>query len=138
MMNGNFLGVIVLGIFGISVMFLFTTIGHGSTLATNAGINKIQPLSVNDSTGGYGIVGLNLKTAATITAPALTFKTGIPCNGWVHIFFYDNNGGLIGQGDFQSSANCPGSDTTVTISPMSNTVSAAERATLTSVTITVT
>ncbi|MCE9652824.1 MAG: hypothetical protein K8Q89_07210 [Nitrosarchaeum sp.] len=136
-MNGNFLGVIVLVVFGMSVIFVFSTVGHGSTLATSVGIDKINALHVNDLTG-YGMKGLNLKAANTITVPNLTFQTGIPCNTWVHIFFYDDTATLIGQGDVQQTGSCPGSDTTINNIPMSDTVTAAERFILTSVTVTVT
>ncbi|CAD6514630.1 exported hypothetical protein [metagenome] len=134
-MNGNFFGVAVLGIFGICIIFLFTSTGHGDVIATTPIIQKIDTLHVDDLTG-YGIRVLNLKNADSITAPALTFITGIPCGDDVNIFFYDGDGVLIGTGT-ENVTSCP-TDLTITISPMADTVSTVERATLASVTITVT
>jgi len=123
------LGVIVFSIFGI---VMFTTQSFGNSLGTSSEVNKIGTLKISDLSTKT-LVGLNLGTADGISSVTLTFKTAIVDNDTVNISLKDKNDLEIGSG---STIVSP-SSTIVTIN-LGDSVTAIERSTLKTVSITVT
>jgi hypothetical protein len=131
-MSTNFLGVTVFALFGIFMIFVITTTGYGNSLATNSGVNKIGTLNIFDMSTKT-LVGMNLGNTDNITSITLTFKNSIPDNGVVGISLKNSTGGEIGSG----STTISPSSTVATFNLM-NTVTALERTTLRTVSVTVT
>ena len=131
-MSANFLGVTVFALFGIFMIFVITTTGYGNSLATNSGVNKIGTLNIFDMSTKT-LVGMNLGNADNITSITLTFKNSIPDNGVVGISLKNSTGGEIGSG----STTISPSSTVATFNLM-NTVTALERTTLRTVSVSVT
>jgi len=131
-MSANFLGVAVFALFGIFMIFVITTTGYGNSLATNSGVNKIGTLNIFDMSTKT-LVGMNLGNTDNITSITLTFKNSIPDNGVVGISLKNSTGGEIGSG----STTISPSSTVATFNLM-NTVTALERTTLRTVSVTVT
>jgi len=123
------LGVIVFSIFGV---VMFTTQSFGNSLGTSSEVNKIGTLKISDLSTKT-LVGLNLGTADGISSVTLTFKTAIVDNDTVNISLKDKNDLEIGSG---STIVSP-SSTIVTIN-LGDSVTAIERSTLKTVSITVT
>ncbi len=121
--------VVVFSIFGI---IMFTTQSFGNSLGTSSEVNKIGTLKISDLSTKT-LVGLNLGTADDISSVTLTFKTAIVDNDTVNISLKDNNDLEIGSG---STVVSP-SSTTVVIS-LGDSVTAIERITLRTTSITVT
>jgi len=123
------LGVIVFSIFGI---IMFTTQSFGNSLGTSSEVNKIGTLKISDLSTKT-LVGLNLGTADDISSVTLTFKTAIVDNDTINISLKNKNSIEIGSG---STIVSP-SSTIVTIN-LGDSVTAIERSTLKTVSITVT
>jgi len=121
--------VVVFSIFGI---IMFTTQSFGNSLGTSSEVNKIGTLKISDLSTKT-LVGLNLGTTDDISSVTLTFKTAIVDNDTVNISLKDNNDLEIGSG---STVVSP-SSTTVVIS-LGDSVTAIERITLKTTSITVT
>jgi len=121
--------VVVFSIFGI---IMFTTQSFGNSLGTSSEVNKIGTLKISDLSTKT-LVGLNLGTADDISSVTLTFKTAIVDNDTVNISLKDNNDLEIGSG---STVVSP-SSTTVVIS-LGDSVTEIERITLRTTSITVT
>ncbi len=121
--------VVAFSIFGI---IMFTTQSFGNSLGTSSEVNKIGTLKISDLSTKT-LVGLNLGTADDISSVTLTFKTAIVDNDTVNISLKDNNDLEIGSG---STVVSP-SSTTVVIS-LGDSVTAIERITLKTTSITVT
>jgi len=121
--------VVAFSIFGI---IMFTTQSFGNSLGTSSEVNKIGTLKISDLSTKT-LVGLNLGTADDISSVTLTFKTAIVDNDTVNISLKDNNDLEIGSG---STVVSP-SSTTVVIS-LGDSVTAIERITLRTTSITVT
>ncbi len=121
--------VVVFSIFGI---IMFTTQSFGNSLGTSSEVNKIGTLKISDLSTKT-LVGLNLGTTDDISSVTLTFKTAIVDNDTVNISLKDNNDLEIGSG---STVVSP-SSTTVVIS-LGDSVTAIERITLRTTSITVT
>ena len=128
-MGSVFLGLVIFSIFGIVML---TTQGFGTTLDSVSEVNKIGTLKISDYSSKT-LMGLNLGTADNITSITLTFKNSIVENSDVNILLKDNNGLEIGSG-FKTVS--PSSDT-VTIT-LSNSITALERSTLQTASITIT
>lgn len=123
------LGVVVFSIFGI---VMFTTQSFGNSLGTSSEVNKIGTLKISDLSTKT-LVGLNLGTADDISSVTLTFKTTITDNDTINISLKNKNSVEIGSG---STIVSP-SSTIVTIN-LGDSVTAIERSTLRTVSITVT
>ncbi len=123
------LGVVVFSIFGI---VMFTTQSFGNSLGTSSEVNKIGTLKISDLSTKT-LVGLNLGTADDISSVTLTFKTAIVDNDTINISLKNKNSVEIGSG---STIVSP-SSTIVTIN-LGDSVTAIERSTLRTVSITVT
>ena len=123
------LGVIVFSIFGI---VMFTTQSFGNSLDTSSEVNKIGTLKISDLSTKT-LVGLNLGTADDISSVTLTFKTSIADNDTINISLKNENSVEIGSG---STIVSP-SSTIATIN-LGDSVTAIERSTLRTVSITVT
>jgi hypothetical protein len=123
------LGVVVFSIFGI---VMFTTQSFGNSLGTSSEVNKIGTLKISDLSTKT-LVGLNLGTADDISSVTLTFKTTIADNDTINISLKNKNSVEIGSG---STIVSP-SSTIVTIN-LGDSVTAIERSTLRTVSITVT
>ena len=123
------LGVIVFSIFGI---VMFTTQSFGNSLDTSSEVNKIGTLKISDLSTKT-LVGLNLGTADDISSVTLTFKTSIADNDTINISLKNKNSVEIGSG---STIVSP-SSTIATIN-LGDSVTAIERSTLRTVSITVT
>jgi len=123
------LGVVVFSIFGI---VMFTTQSFGNSLGTSSEVNKIGTLKISDLSTKT-LVGLNLGTADDITSVTLTFKTDIADNDTINISLKNKNSVEIGSG---STIVSP-SSTIATIN-LGDSVTAIERSTLRTVSITVT
>ncbi len=121
--------IVIFSIFGIVML---TTQGFGNSLGTSSELNKIGTLKTDDSSTKT-LMGLNLGTADDISSVTLTFRTAIVDNDTVNISLKDNNDVEIGSG---STVVSP-SSTTVVIS-LGDTVTAIERITLKTASITVT
>lgn len=131
-MSTSFLGITMFAIFGIFMIFVITAPGYGNSLATNSGVNKIGTLNIFDMSTKT-LVGMNLGNTDDITSITLTFKNSIPDNGMIDISLKNSTGGEIGSG----STTINPSSTIVTFNLM-NTVTALERSTLRTVSVTVT
>lgn len=127
-MRNILLGLVLFSIFGI---VLFSSQGSANSLGTSE-VNKIGALQVSDSSTKT-LVGLNLGTADDITSITLTFKNSIADSNTVNISLKDNNDLEIGSG---SKVVSPTS-TIVTIT-LSDSITAVERDTLRTASITVT
>ena len=114
------------------MIFVITTTGYGNSLATNSSVNKIGTLNIFDMSTKT-LVGMNLGNTDTITSVTLTFKNSIPDNGVVGILLKNSTGDEIGSG---STTISPSS--TVATFNLINTVTALERSTLKTVSVTVT
>lgn len=123
------LGVVVFSIFGI---VMFTTQSFGNSLGTSSEVNKIGTLKISDLSTKT-LVGLNLGTTDDISSVTLTFKTAIVDNDTINISLKNKNSVEIGSG---STIVSP-SSTIVTIN-LGDSVTAIERSTLRTVSITVT
>ena len=123
------LGVVIFSIFGI---VMFTTQSFGNSLGTSSEVNKIGTLKISDLSTKT-LVGLNLGTANDISSVTLTFKTAIVDNDTINISLKNKNSVEIGSG---STIVSP-SSTIVTIN-LGDSVTAIERSTLRTVSITVT
>ena len=123
------LGIVVFSIFGI---VMFTTQSFGNSLGTSSEVNKIGTLEISDLSTKT-LVGLNLGTADDISSVTLTFKTAIADNDTINISLKNKNSVEIGSG---STIVTP-SSTIVTIN-LGDSVTAIERSTLRTVSITVT
>jgi len=123
------LGVVVFSIFGI---IMFTTQSFGNSLGTSSEVNKIGTLKISDLSTKT-LVGLNLGTADDISSVTLTFKTAIVDNDTINISLKNKNSVEIGSG---STIVSP-SSTIVTIN-LGDSVTAIERSTLRTVSVTVT
>ena len=123
------LGVVLFSIFGI---VMFTTQSFGNSLGTSSEVNKIGTLKISDLSTKT-LVGLNLGTADDISSVTLTFKTAIVDNDTINISLKNKNSVEIGSG---STIVSP-SSTIVTIN-LGDSVTAIERSTLRTVSITVT
>jgi len=121
--------VVVFSIFGI---IMFTTQSFGNSLGTSSEVNKIGTLKISDLSTKT-LVGLNLGTADDISSVTLTFKTAIVDNDTINISLKNKNSVEIGSG---STIVTP-SSTIVTIN-LGDSVTAIERSTLRTVSITVT
>ena len=128
-MRSVLLGVIVFSIFGI---VMFTTQSFGNSLGTSSEVNKIGTLKISDLSTKT-LVGLNLGTADDISSVTLTFKTAIADNDTINISLKNKNSVEIGSG---STIVSP-SSTIVTIN-LGDSVTAIERSTLRTVSITIT
>jgi len=128
-MRSVLLGVVVFSIFGI---VMFTTQSFGNSLGTSSEVNKIGTLKISDLSTKT-LVGLNLGTADDISSVTLTFKTAIVDNDTINISLKNKNSVEIGSG---STIVSP-SSTIVTIN-LGDSVTAIERSTLRTVSITVT
>ena len=111
---------------------MLTTQSSGDSLNTPSDVNKIGALEIADLSTKT-LVGLNLGTADDISSITLTFKTAIIVDDTVNISLKNNNDVEIGSG---STIVSP-SSTTVIIS-LGDSVTAIERDTLETVSITVT
>jgi len=121
--------VVVFSIFG---LIIFTTQSSGQSLSTTSDVNKIGTLKITDDSAKT-LVGLNLGTADDISSVTLTFKTAIVDNDTVNISLKNNNDVEIGTG---SKVVSP-SSTTVIVT-LGDSVTAIERDSLQTVSITVT
>jgi len=123
------LSAVVFSIFGI---IIFTTQSFGNSLDTSSELNKIGTLNISDLSTKT-LVGLNLGTADDIPSVTLTFKNAIADNATVNISLKNNNDIEIGSG---STIVSP-SSTIVTVN-LGDSVTAIERSTLRTASITVT
>lgn len=121
--------VVVFSIFG---LIIFTTQSSGQSLSTSSDVNKIGTLKITDGSSKT-LVGLNLGTADDISSVTLTFKTAIVDNDTVNISLKNNNDVEIGMGSMVVSP----SSTTVIVA-LGDSVTAIERNSLQTVSITVT
>lgn len=121
--------VVVFSIFG---LIIFTTQSSGQSLSTESDINKIGTLEIADASAKT-LVGLNLGTADNISSVTLTFKIAIVDNDTVNISLKNNNDVEIGTGSTLVSP----SSTTVIVS-LTDSVTVIERDTLETASITVT
>lgn len=110
--------VVVFSIFGLIV---FTTQSTGQSLSTSSDVNKIGTMKITDSSTKT-LVGLNLGTADDISSVTITFNTNITNSATVNISLKNYNDVEIGSG---SQVVSPAS-TTVVVS-LSNSVTAIER-----------
>jgi len=124
--------ILLIGVFSIFAIIMFTTQSFGNSLDTSSEVNKIGTLKISDLSTKT-LVGLNLGTAVDISSITLTFKTAIVDNDTVNISLKDKNDLEIGSG---STVVSP-SSTTVVIS-LGDSVTAIERSTLKTTSITVT
>lgn len=111
---------------------MFTTQSFGNSLDTSAEINKIGTLKISDFSTKT-LVGLNFGTTNDIPSVTVTFKNPIADNDTVNISLKNNNDVEIGSG----SAIVSPSSTIATIS-LGDSVTAIERSTLRTASITVT
>ncbi len=121
--------VVVFSIFG---LIIFTTQSSGQSLSTSSDVNKIGTLKITDDSAKT-LMELNLGTTDDISSVTITFKTAIVQNDRVNISLKNNNDVEIGSG-FE---DVDPSSTTVIIS-LGNLVTAIERDSLQTVSITVT
>ncbi len=124
--------VLLVAVFSIFGIIIFTTQSFGNSLSTPSDVNKIGVLHITDLSTKT-LVGLNLGTADDISSVTLTFKTAIVVDDTVNISLKNNNDVEIGSGFEKVNP----SSTTVIIS-LGNSITAIERDTLETVSVTVT
>ena len=129
-MNGVFLGIMMLGVFGLCIVFVFSTEGDAASLTTSTKINKIGTLEIKNPTL-TGLIGTNLGTSSGIQTVILDFKNNVPNNTVLNISLKNLSGTQIGSGSVTVSP----SSKTVTIN-LSDTVTSVERPTLRTIEVT--
>ena len=129
-MNGVFLGIMMLGVFGLCIVFVFSTEGDAASLTTSTKINKIGTLEIKNPTL-TGLIGTNLGTSSGIQTVILDFKNNVPNNTVLNISLKNLSGTQIGSGSVTVSP----SSNTVTIN-LSDTVTSVERPTLRTIEVT--
>ena len=123
----NFLSVILISAFGI---LLIATYGFGSSLATQSEVNKLGMVEV-PVTSPETLIGMNLGTGSTVDSVTFTFRNELVASTTVSVSIKDSDGVEIGSG----SKNLSVASSAVTVD-LTDTVTATERPTLTSVSVT--
>lgn len=122
----NFPSIILLVIGGL----LFATYAIGGSLTTSTEVNQLEPLRI-PVTSPETLIGMDMGTGSTINSIEFTFRNALAVDVTVSVSIKDSSGVEIGSG----SKILATSASVVTVD-LTNTVTASERLTITSVSVT--
>ena len=123
----NFLNIIMISGFGI---LLIATYSFGSSLGTPSEVNKLSTVGV-PVTSPETLMNMNLGTGSTVDSVTLTFRNELVADTSVSVSIKDSGAVEIGSGSKTISVAA----SVVTVD-LTDTVTSAERPTLTSVSVT--
>ncbi len=115
-------------------VLLIASYGFGASIATASEVNQIKSLEILTTTAGNDEVvdSIDMGTGDSISSIILNFKGSLSSGTTVDISLKDSSGSEIGNGSETLS-----SQTSVVTITLTDTITAAERPTMTSVSITI-